>query len=170
MKLRKPIISTAKGLKRNMDLGLNSVDVEIRWDAMCKFVDNAAKYGVDPIVGYDLKKAIKSIREQQRPLPTEYLVTAHKGIDDKKVKLTFNKRDILFELETYTDFNVHQTHQNLEAKFFFDNAQSLTKVSYQNIAESYGSISGKKWTDRVKKVINLQQKQINQESATEMTK
>lgn len=152
-----------------MDLGLNSTDVEIRWDAMCKFVDNAAKYGVDSLVGYDLK-AIKSIREQQRPLLTEYLVSTHIGIDDKKVKLTFNQRDILFELETYTDFNVHQTHQNLEAKFFFDNAQRLTKVSYQNIAESYGSISGKKWTDRVKKVINLQQKQINQASATEMTK
>ena len=152
-----------------MDLGLNDTDVEIRWDAMCKFVDSAREYGVRYAVKNDLS-VINSIREQQRPLPTEYLVSTHKGIDDKKVKVTFNKRDILFELETYTDFNVHQTHQNLQAKFFFDNAQSLTKVSYQNITKGYGSISGKKWTERVKKVMDLQQKQINQESATEMTK
>ena len=169
MKLRKSNISTENGLKRNMDLGLIYTQIEIRWDAMCQFVNNAAGYGVNPGVGRDLA-VINTIREQQHPLPTEYLVSTHKGIDDKRVKLTFNKKDVLFELDTQTEFITYKSHKNLQAKFFFDNAQSLTKVSYQKTTESRYPFSDRNITNRYKKVIDLQQKQIDQESENEMTK
>lgn len=167
MKLKKTNISTEKGLKRNKGLGLIYTQIEIRWDAMCRFVNNAAEYGVNPGVGRDLA-VINTIREQQRPLPTEYQVSTHKGIDDKKVKLTFNKRDVLFELEKYTDFE-QPMNKNLQVKFFFDKAQ-LTKVSYRDKCEMYyGDNTSLKIYDDAK-VIDLTQKQANQEAASEMSK
>ena len=160
-------ISAAKGLKRNMDLGL--ADVEIRWDAMSKFVDNAAEYGVGYAVEHDLAE-INRIREQQGgSLPSEYQISTHNNEKDKKVKLTFNKEHTLFEFEQYTNFIAHETHQNLQAKFFFDDANKLTKVSYHNKSAMNCGYFHKEY-DGGKKVISLTQKQINQESATEMTK
>ena len=161
-----------------MGVNLDDAAIEARWDAMCifvvkadamcKFVDKAAEYGLNPSVARDLA-VINTIRQQQRPLPTEYLVSTHKGIDDKKVKLTFNKRDVLFELEKYTDFE-QPMNKKLQAKFFFDNAQNLTKVSYRDKCEMYFGDNTSLTIYDDAKVINLRQKQIDRESENEMTK
>ena len=161
-----------------MGVNLDDAAIEARWaamceyvvkaDAMCKFVDRAAEYDLSPSVARDLA-VINTIRKQQRPLPTEYQVSTHKGIDDKKVKLTFNKRDVLFELEKYTDFE-QPMNKKLQAKFFFDNAQRLTKVSYRDKCEMYYGDNTSLTIYDDAKVINLRQKQIDRESENEMTK
>lgn len=165
MKLRKAIIGVEKGLKRNIGANLDLADIETRWDAICQFVHNADKYGVDLIVKYDLA-VINRIREQQRPLPTVYQVSTHTGSADKKVKLNFNKKCTLFELEEQVDFIAHQTYQNLQAKFFFDKANELAKVTYHNQTETNCAYFNRQ-TDWGEKVIDLRQKQKNCADATE---
>lgn len=173
-KLKELISSVKKGLKKELkkdsDVDLDYAAIKARWNAMCKFVDSATEYGVRYALKNDLA-VINSIREQQRPLPTEYQVSTHKGIDEKKLKLLFDKKCILFELEKYTDFDPHQMYQNLQVKFNFDNTQSLTKFSYRDKVEldcGDGDKAMVIYNDA--KVIDLRQKQINRADATEMTK
>lgn len=59
-------------------------------------------------------------------------------------------------------------HQNLQTKFFFNKDNELTEVSYRNKIERDWGKKIDKYEDE--KVIDLTQKQANQETITEMTK
>ncbi len=85
------------------------------------------------------------------------------------MKLNFNKKCTLFELEEQVDFIAHQTHQNLQAKFFFDKANELAKVIYHNQTETNCAYFNRQ-TDWGEKVIDLRQKQKNCADATERSR
>ena len=170
MKKLKEIISNIKqGLKKDAETNLTVAAIKARWDAMCQFVDNAAEYGIDDDSIECGLMVINRIRKQHLcALPTEYFINKRMQDNDERVKLTFNNECTLFELDTQTDFITYKSHKNLQTKFLFDDADKLTKVFYRekherdrgNVIDKYDS----------EKVIDLRQKQINQEDATEMTK
>ena len=173
-KLKELISNVKKGLKKDTGVNLDDAAIEARWDAMCKFVDKAEENGVNDFNVRHGLMAIKRIRRQEHGavLSAEYHVKKRAGNNEEKVKLTFDDECTLFEFDVQSDAQYDiltcKKHHNLQTKFFFDDADKLTKVSYRDKFErDWGKMIDKYEGE---KVIDLTQKQMNQESETEMTK
>ena len=172
-KLKELISNVKKGLKKDTGANLDDAAIEARWNAMCKFVDKAEENGVNDFNVRHGLMAIKQIRRQERGpvLSAEYKVKRTEN-NEEKVKLTFADESTLFEFDDQSDAQYDiltcKKHHNLQTKFFFDGADKLTKVSYRDKFErDWGKMIDKYEGE---KVIDLTQKQINQEDATEMAK
>lgn len=173
-KLKEPIGTVKKGLKKDARANLDVATIQARWDAACQFVqnmlDNVEFDVVDAYTQRDLHRITKMCNRQQLS-STEYSVNRKGYYDDRNVKLIFNKEHTLCEMDSQINFFTWRTHENLQAKFFYDDANELTKVSYRNKCVYYNQnncVINK--TDTGVKLIDLTQKQIDQETATAMTK
>ena len=178
-KLKQIIGIVKKGLKKSTGANLDVATIQARWDAIRQlaasmFSDDPSEYDkfdVDPYTRRDLFKVSNVLCKQQDLLSTEYSVNRKNDFEDWNVKLAFNKEHMLCEADSQFDFLTWKTHENLQAKFFFNVENELTKVSYRNKCVYYNQNNRMiNKTDTGAKVIDLMQKQTNREAATEMTK